>query len=102
MKCRASKKGLFIIMEIIDIEEVIEMMTKKIENMRENGELAPEDEFTLMQPLANRQMVTVIDNPDEPDITVITVTPVSDSYHILPKINKRLVYNTEGKGKDIE
>lgn len=89
-------------METIDIEEVINSMTDKIEKMRENGELAPDDEFALMQPLANK-MVTVIDNPDEPDITVITVTPISDFYRILPKINKRLnVYNTEEKGKDNE
>ena len=75
-------------METIDIEEIINSMTDKIEKMRENGELAPDDEFTLMQPLANRQMVTVIDNPDEPDTTV---TPVTDFYRILPKINKSLV-----------
>lgn len=80
-------------METIDIEEVINSMTDKIEKMRENGELAPDDEFTLMQPLANRQMVTVIDNPDEPDTTVTTVT---DFYRILPKINKSFsIYNVE-------
>lgn len=84
-------------MEIIDLEEVIEMMTKKIKNMRENGELVPEDEFTLMQPLANGQMVTVIDTPSQTEVTV------SNFYHILPKINKSLnIYNTEGKGKDNE
>lgn len=84
-------------MEIIDVEEVISAMTDKIEKMREDGELEPEDEFTLMQPLANGQMVTVIDTPDQTEVTV------TDFYRILPKINKRLnIYNTEGKSKDNE
>lgn len=84
-------------MEIIDIEEVVNTMTDKIEKMREDGKLKPEDEFTLMQPLANGQMVTVIDTPDQTEVTV------TDFYRILPKINKSLnIYNTEGKGKGIE
>lgn len=84
-------------MEIIDVEEVISIMTVKIKKMREDGELKSEDEFTLIQPLANGQMVTVIDTPSQTEVTV------SDFYRILPKINKSLnIYNTEGKSKDNE
>lgn len=84
-------------MEIIDVEEVISIMTVKIEKMREDGELKPEDEFTLIQPLANGQVVIVIGNSDSIKVTT------TDFGRILPKINKSLnIYNAEGKGKDNE
>lgn len=84
-------------MEIIDVEEVISIMTVKIEKMREDGELKPEDEFTLIQPLANGQVVIVIGNSDGIKVTT------TDFGRILPKINKSLnIYNAEGKGKDNE
>lgn len=84
-------------MEIIDVEEVISIMTVKIEKMREDGELKPEDEFTLIQPLANGQVVIVIGNSDGIKVTT------TNFGRILSKINKSLnIYNAEGKGKDNE
>lgn len=72
-------------------------MTEKIEEMKTNSELEPEDELTLIQPLANGQVVIVIGNSDGIKVTT------TDFGHILPKINKSLnIYNAEGKGKDNE
>lgn len=72
-------------------------MTEKIEEMKTNSELEPEDELTLIQPLANEQVVIVIGNSDGIKVTT------TDFGRILPKINKSLnIYNTEGQGKDNE
>lgn len=84
-------------METIDLLEVIDTMTEKIEEMKTNSELEPEDELTLIQPLANGQVVIVIGNSDGIKVTT------TDFGRILPKINKSLnIYNAEGKGKDNE
>ena len=84
-------------METIDVEEVISIMTGKIEEMKTNSELESEDELTLIQPLANEQVVIVIGNSDGIKVTT------TDFGRILPKINKSLnTYNAEGKGKDNE
>lgn len=84
-------------MEAIDLLEVIDTMTEKIEEMKTNSELEPEDELTLIQPLANEQVVIVIGNSDGIKVTT------TDFGRILPKINKSLnIYNTEGQGKDNE
>lgn len=84
-------------MEAIDLLEVIDIMTEKIEEMKTNSELEPEDELTLIQPLANEQVVIVIGNSDGIKVTT------TDFGRILPKINKSLnIYNTEGQGKDNE
>lgn len=84
-------------METIDVEEVISIMTGKIEEMKTNSELESEDELTLIQPLANEQVVIVIGNSDGIKVTT------TDFGRILPKINKSLnIYNAEGKGKDNE
>ena len=84
-------------MEAIDLLEVIDTMTEKIEEMKTNSELEPEDELTLIQPLANEQVVIVIGNSDGIKVTT------TDFGRILPKINKILnIYNTEGQGKDNE
>lgn len=84
-------------MEAIDLLEVIDTMTEKIEKMKTNSELEPEDELTLIQPLANEQVVIVIGNSDGIKVTT------TDFGRILPKINKSLnIYNTEGQGKDNE
>ena len=82
-------------METIDVEEVISIMTGKIEEMKTNSELESEDELTLIQPLANEQVVIVIGNSDGIKVTT------TDFGRILPKINKILnIYNTEGQGKE--
>lgn len=82
-------------MEAIDLLEVIDTMTEKIEEMKTNSELEPEDELTLIQPLANEQVVIVIGNSDGIKVTT------TDFGRILPKINKSLnIYNTEGQGKE--
>ena len=82
-------------MEAIDLLEVIDTMTEKIEEMKTNSELEPEDELTLIQPLANGQVVIVIGNSDGIKVTT------TDFGRILPKINKSLnIYNTEGQGKE--
>lgn len=84
-------------MEAIDLLEVIDTMTEKIEEMKTNSELELEDELTLIQPLANEQVVIVIGNSDGIKVTT------TDFGRILPKINKILnIYNTEGQGKDNE
>lgn len=84
-------------MEAIDLLEVIDTMTEKIEEMKTNSELEPEDELTLIQPLANEQVVIVIGNSDGIKVTT------TNFGRILPKINKSLnIYNTEGQGKDNE
>lgn len=84
-------------METIDLEEIINVMIGKIKEMEVSGELEPEDEITLIQPLANEQVVTIIGNSDGVKVTT------TDFGHILPKINKSLnIYNAEGKGKDNE
>ena len=84
-------------MEAIDLLEVIDTMTEKIEEMKTNSELEPEDELTLIQPLANGQVVIVIGNSDGIKVTT------TNFGRILPKINKSLnIYNTEGQGKDNE
>lgn len=84
-------------MEAIDLLEVIDTMTEKIEEMKTNSELELEDELTLIQPLANEQVVIVIGNSDGIKVTT------TDFGCILPKINKILnIYNTEGQGKDNE
>ena len=56
-------------MEAIDLLEVIDTMTEKIEEMKTNSELEPEDELTLIQPLANEQVVIVIGNSDGIKVT---------------------------------
>lgn len=71
-------------MEAIDLLEVIDTMTEKIEKMKTNSELEPEDELTLIQPLANGQVVIVIGNSDGIKVTT------TDFGRILPKINKSL------------
>lgn len=82
-------------MEAIDLLEVIDTMTEKIEEMKTNSELELEDELTLIQPLANEQVVIVIGNSDGIKVTT------TDFGRILPKINKSLnIYNTEGQGKE--
>lgn len=79
-------------METIDLEEIINVMIGKIKEMEASGELEPEDEITLIQPLANEQVVTVIGNSDGVKVTT------TDFGRILPKINKSLsVYNVERK-----
>lgn len=84
-------------MEAIDLLEVIDTMTEKIEEMKTNSELEPEDELTLIQPLANEQVVIVIGNSDGIKVTT------TNFGRILSKINKSLnIYNTEGQGKDNE
>ena len=84
-------------MGTIDLEEIINVMIGKIKEMEASGELEPEDEITLIQPLANEQVVTVIGNSDGVKVTT------TDFGRILPKINKSLnIYNAEGKGKDNE
>lgn len=84
-------------MEAIDLLEVIDTMTEKIKEMKTNSELEPEDELTLIQPLANEQVVIVIGNSDGIKVTT------TNFGRILPKINKSLnIYNTEGQGKDNE
>lgn len=84
-------------MEAIDLLEVIDTMTEKIEEMKTNSELEPEDELTLIQPLANEQVVIVIGNSDGIKVTT------TNFGRILPKINKSLnIYNTEGQVKDNE
>ena len=84
-------------MEAIDLLEVIDTMTEKIEEMKTNSELEPEDELTLIQLLANEQVVIVIGNSDGIKVTT------TNFGRILPKINKSLnIYNTEGQGKDNE
>ena len=76
-------------MEAIDLLEVIDTMTEKIEEMKTNSELEPEDELTLIQPLANEQVVIVIGNSDGIKVTT------TNFGRILPKINKSLnIYNT--------
>ena len=84
-------------MEAIDLLEVIDTMTEKIEEMKTNSELEPEDELTLIQLLANEQVVIVIGNSDGIKVTT------TNFGRILPMINKSLnIYNTEGQGKDNE
>lgn len=82
-------------METIDVEEVISIMTGKIEEMKTNSELESEDELTLIQPLANEQVVIVIGNSDGIKVTT------TDFSRILPRINKSLnIYNAERKGEE--
>lgn len=79
-------------METIDLEEIINVMIGKIKEMEVSSELEPEDELTLIQPLANEQVVTVIGNSDGVKVTT------TDFGRILPKINKSLsIYNVERK-----
>lgn len=79
-------------METIDLEEIINAMIGKIKEMEASGELESEDEITLIQPLANEQVVTVIGNSDGVKVTT------TDFGRILPKINKSLsIYNVERK-----